>query len=91
LEQVQLDSSFRNKFIILLPCGLLEDNNTFKKMCIFNSLTGYIVCGGYVVKRDSAYTHTQLINIRSTAGQFSFMVIPTFRFIHENSRYNILS
>jgi len=31
LEQVQLNFSFRNKFIILLPCGLLEDNNTFKK------------------------------------------------------------
>jgi hypothetical protein len=29
LEQVQLNLSFRNKFIILLPLGLLVDNNTF--------------------------------------------------------------
>jgi hypothetical protein len=29
LEQVQLNFSFRNKFIILLPCGHLVDNNTF--------------------------------------------------------------
>jgi len=28
LEQVQLDFSLRNKFIIFLPCGLLGDNNT---------------------------------------------------------------
>jgi len=41
LEQVQLNFSFRNKFIILLPCGLLVDNNTLSKMCLFKSLTGY--------------------------------------------------
>ena len=41
LEQVQLNFSFRNKFIILLPCGLLVDNNTFLKMCVFKSLTVY--------------------------------------------------
>jgi len=29
LEQVQLNFSFRNKFIILLPCDLLADNNIF--------------------------------------------------------------
>ena len=29
LEQMQLSFSFRNKFIILLPCGLLVYNNTF--------------------------------------------------------------
>jgi len=34
LEQVQLNFNFRNKFIILLPCGLLVDNNTFSKMWI---------------------------------------------------------
>jgi len=28
LEQVQLNFSFRNKFVIL-PCGLVVDNNTF--------------------------------------------------------------
>jgi len=41
LEQVQLNFSFRNKFIILLPRGLLEDNNTVSKMCVLKSLTGY--------------------------------------------------
>jgi len=41
LEQAQLNFSFRNKFIILLPCGLLVNNNTFLKMCLFRSLTGY--------------------------------------------------
>ena len=47
LEQVQLNISFRNKFIILLPCGRLVDNNTFFKMCVFKCLTDYIDCGGY--------------------------------------------
>ena len=37
LEQVQLTFSFRNKFIILLPYGLLVDNNTFSKMYVFKS------------------------------------------------------
>jgi len=46
LEQVQLNFSFRNKFIILFPCGLLVDNNTFSEMCIFKSLTGCIDYGG---------------------------------------------
>jgi len=41
LVQVQHDFSFRNKFMILLPCGLLVDNNTFSNMCVFKSLTGY--------------------------------------------------
>jgi hypothetical protein len=45
LEQVQLDFSFRNKFTIPLPCGLLIDNNTFSKMCFFKNLTGYIEFG----------------------------------------------
>jgi len=36
LEQVQLNLSFRNKFIILLPCGLLVDN-TLLKVCVFKS------------------------------------------------------
>ena len=39
LEQVQLNFSFQNKFIIL-PCGCLVDNNTFSKMCVFKSPTG---------------------------------------------------
>jgi len=77
LKQVRLNFSFRNKFIVLLPCGLLVDNNTSLKMNVFKSLTGYADYGGYenrnahffnnkkikggyggyVVKRDSAYTH----------------------------------
>jgi hypothetical protein len=59
LEQVQLNFSFWNKFVIF-PCGLLVDNNTFPKMCIFKSLTGCTDYGGYVVKRDSAYTHIRV-------------------------------
>jgi hypothetical protein len=48
LEQVLLlNFSFRNKLIIVLPCGLLVDNNTFSKMCVFKSLTGYTDDGGY--------------------------------------------
>ena len=31
LEQVHLNLSFGNKFIIVLPCGLQLDNNTLKK------------------------------------------------------------
>jgi len=34
LEEAQLNFSFRNKFIIFLPCGLLVDNYTFSKMCV---------------------------------------------------------
>jgi hypothetical protein len=56
LEQLRLNFNFQNKFIIL-PCGHLVDNNTFSKMCIFKSLTGCTDYGGYVVKRDSTYTH----------------------------------
>jgi hypothetical protein len=47
LEQVQLNFSFRNKFITLLPCGLVIENNAFSKMCVFKSLTGYTDYGGY--------------------------------------------
>jgi hypothetical protein len=47
LEQVQLNFRFRNKFVILLNCDLLVDNNTFSKMCDFKSLTGYTGDGGY--------------------------------------------
>jgi hypothetical protein len=59
LEQVQLNFSFQNKFIIL-PCGLLVDNNTFSKMCVFKSVTGCTDYCGYVVKRDSAYAHIRI-------------------------------
>ena len=40
LEQVQLNFSFRNKFIIALQCGLLVDSNTYSKVCVFKRLTG---------------------------------------------------
>ena len=59
LEQVQLNFSFQNKFIILFPCGLV-DNNIFSKMCVFKSLTGYTDYGGYFMKRDLAYTHIKV-------------------------------
>ena len=54
--------SFQNKFIIVLPCGLLVDNNKFLKMCVFKSLTGYIDDGGY--ENHNAYV---LIIIKSKA------------------------
>jgi hypothetical protein len=50
LEQVQLDFSFRNKFIIVLPWGHQVDNNTFSKMCAFKSRTVYADDGGYETK-----------------------------------------
>jgi hypothetical protein len=67
LEQVLLNFSFQNKFINL-PCGRLVDNNTFSKMCVFQSLTGYTDYGGYVMKRDSTYTHIQ-VNDHIVAGR----------------------
>jgi hypothetical protein len=71
LEQAQLNFSFRNKFIILHPCGLLVENNTFSKMCVFKILTGYTDYGGYVAKRDSAYTNISVNDhIVTAARQF---------------------
>ena len=67
LEQVPLNFRFQNKFIIL-PCGRLVDNNTFSKMCIFKTLTGCTDYGGYVVKRNSAYTHI-CVNDHIVAGR----------------------
>jgi hypothetical protein len=82
LEQVRLHFGFRNKFIILLPCGLLVDNNTFFKMCVFKSLTGYTDYGGY-----SAYTHIKLMTTLSPAGQFSSMDNPLPSvFIHDQQQ-----
>ena len=72
LEQVQLNFSFRNKFIILHPCGHLVDNNTFSKMCVFKSFTGYTDYGSYVVKRDSAYTHIR-VNDHIVTGRSVFV------------------
>jgi len=68
LEQVQLNFSFRNKFIILFLRGLLVYNNTFSKMCVFKSLSGYTGYCGYVVKWDSAYTRLR-VNDQIVAGR----------------------
>jgi hypothetical protein len=67
LEQVQINFSFRNKFI-LHPCGLVVDSNTFSKMCVFKSLTGYTDYGGYVLKRGSANTRIR-VNDHIVAGR----------------------
>jgi len=42
LRMVSLSPCFRSgvgwsEFIILFPCGLLVDNNTLSKMCVFKS------------------------------------------------------
>jgi hypothetical protein len=47
LEQVQLNFSFRNKFITLLPCGHPIDKNTFLKIYVSKSLTDYTDYGCY--------------------------------------------
>jgi hypothetical protein len=72
LEQVQFNFTFRNKFLILHPCGLLVENNTFSKICVFKSLTGYTDYGGYVVKRYSSYTHIR-VNDHIVAGRSVFV------------------
>jgi hypothetical protein len=72
LGHVQLNFSSRNKFINFLPCGHPVDNNTISKMCIFRSLTGCTDYGGYVVKRDSAYTHIR-VNNHIVAGRSVFV------------------
>jgi hypothetical protein len=43
LEQVQLNFNFRNKFIILLPCGLLVDNSILSKLCVFEVLLATLI------------------------------------------------
>jgi hypothetical protein len=47
-EQVHLNFSNRNKFIMVLPCGHQVD--TFSNVCDFKSLTGYTYDGGYETK-----------------------------------------
>ena len=42
LEQVQLNFSFQNKFIIL-PCGRLVDNNTFSKCAFLKVLLAALI------------------------------------------------
>jgi hypothetical protein len=51
----------------------LVDNNTFLKMCVFKSLTGYTDYGAYVVKRDSAYIHIR-VNEHTVAGRSVFVL-----------------
>jgi len=46
MEQVQLNFSLQNKFIILLLCGFLVDNNTFSKMYLFKLVTLIMVVMG---------------------------------------------
>jgi len=90
LKWVQLNFSFQNKFIIL-PCGRLVDNNTFSKMCFFKSLTGCTDYGGYVMKRNSAYTHIR-VNDHIVVGR-SVLVhgkSPTLRF-HPRPAAGIIS
>jgi hypothetical protein len=43
LEQMQLNFRFRNKFIILLPCGLLVDKNIFKKGAFLKVLLATLI------------------------------------------------
>jgi len=60
-------------------------------MCFFKSLTGYTDYSGYVVKRDSAYTHITLMAILSPAVQFSSTDNPHRPFSSTtSSRCNIL-
>ena len=43
LEQVQLNFSFRNKFIAVLPCGPAVNNNTSLK-CAFVKVSYWLCC-----------------------------------------------
>jgi len=62
LELVQLNFSFRNKFIILLLYGLLVDNDTFLKTCFFKSLTGCTDYGGYENRNEHFYNNKIRVN-----------------------------
>ena len=76
LEQVQLNFSFRNKFIILVPCGPLVDNNTFSKMCVFKSPTVYTDDGGFENK------NAHFFNNEFTGNEELMMVILNFTLLH---------
>jgi hypothetical protein len=85
LQQVQLNFSFRNKFIIL-PCGLLIDNNIFK-----NVYSKVLLAALFIeVKswRGIPPTHINgLMTILSPAGQFSSMDNPLPSvFIHDQKQ-----
>ena len=50
-------------------------------MCVFKSLTGYTDYGGYVVKRDSVYTHISVSeNIIAGRSFFAHGYSHTLRF-----------
>jgi hypothetical protein len=42
-----MQSLLTSKQVVVTPCGLLVDSNTFLNMCIFKSLAGYTDNGGY--------------------------------------------
>jgi hypothetical protein len=44
--------AFQNRFIILLPCGLLVDNDTFSKKCVFKVLVAILIM---VVMKTAMY------------------------------------
>ena len=48
--------------MILLPCGLLVENNTFFKMCVFKNLTGCTDCGGYE-NRNAHFSNNKIKGI----------------------------
>jgi len=52
LEQAQLNFGFRNKFIIVLPCGLLVDSNTFLKIVFLKCVTVYTEDAGYKKRKE---------------------------------------
>jgi len=81
LEQVQLNFSFQNKFIILLPHGLLEDNTTFSKMCVFRSLSGYTDYGGY----ENQNAHFLIITIKSKVMEELMLVILNCTLLHDQN------
>jgi hypothetical protein len=45
--------SLTSKHVVVIPCGLLVDNNTLLNMYIFKSLTGYT--GDGVYENGNAY------------------------------------
>jgi len=60
-------------------------------MCVFKSLTGHTDYGGYVMKRDLAYTHIR-VNYHIVAGRSVFVhgLSPTFCF-HPRPAAGIIS
>jgi hypothetical protein len=64
LEHEQLNFSSRNKFMIVLPCGLLVDNNTFFKKCaILRVLVSTLVMKTEIFHLDSLQNKHILKNV----------------------------